>query len=317
MEKFFGRSRHNPLKREREEDLEPCFEKVRKLLQKVMVDSTIDTALEALKVYPAVRPEGGSLTINNAYHTLQDNGLNFGNQNFHLLHMQLRHVAEIYHDSPCQNHRDFLESQFSLFVWQVLHYGWKVSPAVAAVCGYAVTKAFLLAMDNTPRLTSDHLVGPGLVMRVGARPRSAVSSQSRPWQMDAVGALMVDPVVEERYERELASRWNNADEDRWMGHSRLREDFPSADEKERRRQAKEDSRLAWVWMTKQRIMSRPEICHEWAPHEEWCALVSLSEDEFRCTGLWWWPTSNDDCLYRTPWAPLFDSEEPPFLADGE
>eukprot|EP00899_Mesostigma_viride_P018692 jgi/Mesvir1/26824/Mv20583-RA.1 len=222
-----------------------------------MVDSTSETTVEVLKIYPDVRPGGGSLTINHAYHTLQDKGLHFGNQDFHLLHMQLRHVAEIYHDSPCQNHRDFLHSQFSWFVWHVLEFGWKVSPAVAAICRYAVTKAFLLAMDKTPRCTSDTLVGPGLVMRVGAQPRSAVSSQSRPWQMDAVGALMVHPKVEANYDRALASQWDPADADRWMGYSRLRADFPSVDEKERRRQAKEAQRLAWVWMTKQRMHHVP------------------------------------------------------------
>eukprot|EP00899_Mesostigma_viride_P006851 jgi/Mesvir1/16167/Mv08434-RA.1 len=217
--------------------------------------SNAATLIDVEWAHPTPLPDGGSLEIHRAYHHLQDRALQSGNQDFQVLHMHLRHVIEVYFDDSDEGHRCFLRNQFSHFAWDLKSRGWKVSPAVAAICSYAVVRSFLLALDDAKVDSRDHTPAVGLVARKTTKPRPTPAWQ-RPWQLDTAGTLFLTPKVEAAYERALVSSWDTNDT-KWIPKqwTNVRGKFPSAAEKARVREKKEVLRRWMVHMMEKHAMS--------------------------------------------------------------
>eukprot|EP00899_Mesostigma_viride_P028123 jgi/Mesvir1/8496/Mv12259-RA.1 len=319
---YFGKNHHNPLKRKRERDLEPFWKQVKELLhtRTSLAINKIETVLEAIKAHPTPLPTVDSTSINVTYHHLQDRGLTAGNQDFHLLHMQLRHVIEVYFDSADAGHRAFLTGQFSNLVDNVMEHGWKISPAVAAICPYAVVRTFLLLMDKSKGPKPDHIPAVGIISHSPKKklvPAPAPKWQ-RPWQLDSAGALFLSPKLVKTYEQTISCSWGSGDS-RWIinGWKSVRAEFPSAAEKARVAAAKELRHRMWVEGIESHIMSAPCPCREWHWHEDHCALVyKPSPWLWTPFDTWEKPRANDDhnfqwpCLLeRWPLVPLEECRE--------
>eukprot|EP00899_Mesostigma_viride_P009529 jgi/Mesvir1/18578/Mv17087-RA.1 len=267
-------------------------------------DATIDTCMSALQAYPAVLPTGGALEIHHLYKKLEEHGLPKNNLDYSLLSLELRHVAEKYHDTACMGHREWIECQCASLRRRVSAIGWKVSPAFALVCPRITRKLVEGLARMNEGFRPNHVRATGLLF---STVQSDPAPPPRPpqWSLGGIGEQIIHARLMDKYTSKLRWILTSGDNLEWARSPSVRDEYPS--------KAVKETRLAWSRAVKleSAMQSPPERCRRWHNHEDQCALVPLERQEFG--GMYYtWDKQRpyDTCLYPVhyPYVAYFDFE---------
>eukprot|EP00899_Mesostigma_viride_P013537 jgi/Mesvir1/22184/Mv18786-RA.1 len=227
-------------KRKRENDLEMeralAFSALRLALsikrdELRLAKTTIDTAMDAIECHPAllVKDYSVSMDLWSFYKALEENGVDKGNQDFALISAHARRVAGDYH-SPCEKHEYWIQYQRDRLVGSIHSSGWRISPAVAIVCGETTQEVAKKIMSNCYD-RPEHIAGVGCVDYPDSlRPVSYPVSCE--WTFDGVGEVILHGAMETIYGEERGWRvWDDSSGPSFAYGPRVRDDFPSDKEK--------------------------------------------------------------------------------------